>query len=439
MLLTLSICNFRSFGTEATLDLQRRGFRTQHPRKDETWQENTWHRAAIFGANAAGKSNVLRALGQLKLAITHSLTNEHWVRELRDPHSLCTDEPTSFEVEYVFDDVRYRWGLTLNHSGVVEESLEANLSSRWRRIFERTGNSLIFGSNTGISHAAKENIEQFMRPWALVFSAWNTVKTPGPFAGALQWWQTLLPVIMSNEADHHNRHQWPVQLAQKDPTWLSVLQNVVAVPDVGINKIGIEEQAPDLVKQIELTIQPDGQAEITDQFDSDEITEYLRYLMFEHSDGIHTFSLPETQESQGTKAWMDLAIPALFALSVGGVLSIDEIDGSLHPLLVRELVSYFDNSELNPLGAQLLFSTHDLTLLGKYPAESLHRGEVWLVEKERSYSELIALDEFPIRDAHNIEKRYLQGTYGAVPISNTTELLHTLEVLREKYTKMKQQ
>ncbi|MHC9685257.1 hypothetical protein ACQXYP_05135 [Corynebacterium diphtheriae] len=80
------------------------------------------------------------------------------------------------------------------------------------------------------------------------------------------------------------------------------MQNVVAVADVGINKIGIEEQAPDLVKQIELTIQPDGQAEITDQFDSDEITEYLRYLMFEHSDGIHTFSLPETQESQGTKA-----------------------------------------------------------------------------------------------------------------------------------------
>lgn len=78
---------------------------------------------------------------------------------------------------------------------------------------------------------------------------------------------------------------------------------------------------------------------------------------------------------------MDLAIPALFALSVGGVLSIDEIDGSLHPLLLRELVSYFDNSELNPLGAQLLFSTHDLTLLGKSPAESLHRGEVWLVEK----------------------------------------------------------
>ncbi|WP_244659179.1 hypothetical protein [Corynebacterium belfantii] len=56
-------------------------------------------------------------------------------------------------------------------------------------------------------------------------------------------------MIMSNETDQHNRHQWLVQLAQKDPTWLSVLQNVVAVADVGINKIGIEEQAPDLVKK----------------------------------------------------------------------------------------------------------------------------------------------------------------------------------------------
>lgn len=107
---------------------------------------------------------------------------------------------------------------------------------------------------------------------------------------------------MSNETDQHNRHQWLVQLAQKDPTWLSVLQNVVAVADVGINKIGIEEQAPDLVKKkIELTIQPDGQTEITDQFDSDEITEYLRYLMFEHSDGIHTFPCQKPKNPRAPK------------------------------------------------------------------------------------------------------------------------------------------
>lgn len=433
MLLSLTIRNYRSFQDEAVLDLQRRRFNTLHPRNGETWRQNTWRRAAVFGANASGKSNFLRPLGRLNQAFQSSLADESALRELCDPHLRSIDKPTFFELEYMNKGVRYRWSLTLDRKGIVEETMFANPESHWRKVFSRSREEISFGWDCDLSAAAKENISQFMRPWALTLTAWRTVKTQGKYASALAWWQKLLPLIYANESDQNNRHKWLIKLVKDDRTWLHALRTILAAADVGIDDIGIEELAPDSVRQIQFKIDADGKTEISETLEESEIRDYLRYILFIHRHGDGEFSLPEHQESQGTKTWMDLAIPALYALAIGGVLAVDEIDGSLHPMLVRELVSYFDSEELNPLGAQLLFSTHDLTLLGKHPVEALERGEVWLVEKVDSCSELIALDEFPVRDAHNIEKRYLQGRYGAVPVVNSTELRIALDKLRDDF------
>lgn len=433
MLLSLAISNYRSFAEEAVLDMQRRSFTTQRPRKDETWKQHTTRRAAIFGANASGKSNLLRPLGLLGEAVKHSLTNSEVLEALHDPHLLHKDEATSFEIEYVANDVRYRWSLVLDALGIASESLDANDSVRFRKVFERKRNEISFGPAADIKQAAKQNIEQFMRPWALVFSAWSTVKSPGKHGEAVQWWSRVLPLI-TGENDQYQRHQWLIKLAQRDPHWLSALKAVVRVADVGVRDIGIrEEEVPKSVHNIHVVIQEDGTAELTQDLESEDIQEYLRYLLFEHSAGTHSFSLSEEEESKGTKTWMDLAIPALFALAVGGVLAVDEIDGSLHPLLVRQLVDFFDDPDLNTAGAQLLFSSHDISLIGRHPVEALERNEVWFVEKRDSRSELIALDEFPIRTAHNVEKRYLQGRYGAVPIAGNGELEKVLGQLRNKY------
>lgn len=433
MLLSLSVSNFRSYGDEAVLDLQRRGFKTQRPRNGETWIENTWRRAAIFGANAAGKSNVLRALGQINNAVKFSLRADEFLKVLRNPHMLREKEVTSFELEYVYDDIRYRWGLVLDRVGVVEEYLDANQTSRWRKVYQRNRAEISFGNDIGISHAAKENIEEFLRPWVLVLSAWGTLRSTGKFGGAVAWWKGVLPLIVSSDADQDTRHKWMVNLARQDPNWLKVLKLVVNVADVGISDIGIEELAPESVRQIFVKFNDEGGAEVSENLNPDEINEVLRYLLFKHHAHGESFSLSEHEESQGTRTWMDIVVPAVYALAVGGVMVIDEIDGSLHPALVRELVSYFESEELNARGAQLLFSTHDLTLLGKYPTEVLNRGEVWFVEKSGSYSELIALDEFPVRSAHNIEKRYLQGQYGAVPNVYRSDLGAMLEKIRHNF------
>ena len=123
-----------------------------------------------------------------------------------------------------------------------------------------------------------------------------------------------------------------------------------------------------------------------------------------------------------------------YALYHGALLIVDELDSSLHPTLLREFIHYFQDEEINTQGAQLIFTTHDLTLLGNHPTEALDRNEVWFVEKQQSISELIALSEFSSRDNHNIEKRYLQGVFGAVPITSSRGIAEALDGLRAATT-----
>ncbi|MCQ9343703.1 AAA family ATPase [Corynebacterium kozikiae] len=428
----MAISNFRSFRDEAVLDLQRRGFTTKHPKAGSTWQESTWRRAALFGPNAAGKSNFLLSMGLLNQAVKHSLLRPELTKRLRDPHLGHIEEPTQFELEYVSDDIRYRWNLILDDEGVVEESLFASPVAHWRKVFVRRRSEISFGNEIGLPIAGKENISQFLRPWALTLSAWRTVKSPGTYSGAIDWWRTFFPLILSSDKDQTARHQWLVEMAQSNRKWLSILRKVVMVADVGIQDVGIAKHAPEDVKKIYARVNEDT-AEDQVHLDGEELEALARHLVFHHGSGAGGFSLPEHEESYGTKAWLDLAIPALFALTFGGVLSVDEIDGSLHPLLVRELVEFFADPHLNTRGAQLLFSSHDLTLLGNHPDSPLDRGEVWFVEKADSYSELFALDEFPVREAHNIEKRYLQGRYGAVPLPASGDFVEILDELRSDY------
>ena len=120
------------------------------------------------------------------------------------------------------------------------------------------------------------------------------------------------------------------------------------------------------------------------------------------------------EESAGTQAWFALIGPTLSALRDGRVLLFDEIDSSLHPRLSARLLDLFQDRETNPRGAQLIFTTHDTSLLSH-----LNRDEVWLTEKgDNGATTLTALAENggdKVRRSLNLEKAYLQGRFGAVP------------------------
>ncbi|WJZ01840.1 AAA family ATPase [Corynebacterium freiburgense] len=437
MLLSVTLENYRSFAEEVTLDLQRRTFSTLRPRSGERWQDLVLPRAAIFGPNAAGKSNMIAPLGYLKVAVLSSLRNPDAVKKLYDPHRLKKTSETVFDVEYVADDIRFRWVLVLDKEGVVTETLEANEKRSWRRVFHRSRDAIIFNKNIDISKAVQDNISEFLTPWALTLSAWLTVKTPGRFVGGARWWSdSLLPIVTCNDDDRILRHEWVVDIASKHGDWMKLLKLALVTADVGVSDVRVvEEKLPERIKSVHFILnRDDGGVELLEdpsKLEIKDLEQYMKYVEFSHGQGDDAFSLGELDESQGTRVWMDIAIPAYWALYRGSVLVIDEIDSSLHPALVRALVGYFGEPSVNTRGAQLIFSSHDMTLLGKHPVEALDREEVWLVEKRGATSTLVALDEFSLREPHNIEKRYFQGAFGAVPIMSESGLRMALESMRQ--------
>ena len=133
-------------------------------------------------------------------------------------------------------------------------------------------------------------------------------------------------------------------------------------------------------------------------------------------------------ESRGTRAWFELIGPVLSALKSGSLLVIDELDASLHPSLSEELIRLFHDPTTNRHGAQLIFTSHDTSLLNH-----LNRDEVWLTEKnENGATRLGALADFAgerVRRSQNLERAYLHGRFGALPDVDRTEMLRALGLI----------
>lgn len=132
-----------------------------------------------------------------------------------------------------------------------------------------------------------------------------------------------------------------------------------------------------------------------------------------HRFGSHTVAFEKQQESAGTLAFLGLLAPIVEALNEGGVLCIDELDASLHPLMALEIIKLFSRPAENRKATQLIFNTHDTNLLS---ADLLRRDQIWFTEKDLSgMSHLYPLTEFRPRKHENLENGYLQGRYGAIP------------------------
>jgi uncharacterized protein len=394
--------------------------------------------AAIYGANASGKTNVIKALQYMAGAVQNS--QRIWSPEgaiprepfLLDPQSK--GDPSAFEVDLLLQGVRFNYGFTLNDSEVLREWLNAYLTGKKpikRQVwFEREGKTFTFGKKLAGDNRA---IARLTRPNSLFLSA-----------AAQNGHEALLPLYkwFAERFEHVPRERAlfareTAQMCKEEGIKSRVLQSLQAA-DIGVVGLEVREEDffplfPDRVSETDRLSERDRAAlagmekalrELRDRVKevsgrSDPL-EKRQVLSLIHKGPKHSqVPLGPESESDGTIALFGLLGPIVRAIEFGGTLCVDELDASLHPLLALEVVRLFNDPKLNPQGAQIIFTTHDTNILDQ---ASLRRDQIWFTEKDaEGGTHLYPLTDFKPRKNENLERGYLQGRYGAVPFVGSTD------------------
>lgn len=413
MLLQFNFKNFKSFRDDTTLDLTATKMSEYSERVISIGRERILPVAAIFGANAHGKSNVLDAFRYMSMYVINSFgfggnndsrTNKFPYRAtpfLFDENSR--DAESSFEVYFIDSEKDgakiYNYGFTVNNEGVNEEWLNYSTKSsngKFKKIFYRNESESELDL-TGLPSRMQENIKISLQKEALIVSLGAKLK--------IQRLNHIMEWFKKNECTDFGNPEENLFMSKTIPTDFAddekVRKNVLkyfSVFDSSIVDFHVE------------TIKSE-QADLDGKFSIDS---YHRMI---GSDKLA--SIPLERESAGTLKMFALYPYLQRVLETGGVLLIDELNAKLHPLLVRTFLITFLNTELNKNHAQLIFTTHDVWQIN---SSGLRRDEIWFTEKNSdgistlySLSDFLDEDGVKIRKDENYEKNYLLGKYGAVP------------------------
>lgn len=416
MLIEFRVKNFRSLRDEQVLSLvasKDKALQNTHTLNTSVNAVPSLLRCAVvYGANASGKSNLIKALQYMRDVVVESATaiqpgQPYGVQAFRlDPKSAA--QPSEFEVTFLLDGVRYQYGFSMNTKRILSEHLLVYKAFKPQRWFERyldadTGKDVYEFSSS--LKGPKTVWEGATRPNALFLSM--AVQLNSELLRPVFDWFTNQLVIV-NELSRLNP-QVSIQKLQQAENRRAIC-NFLSAADISIADIDVvTRKVPGQALHFDLAA---GKTEVR----TEEVEEHQ--LRFHHvtEKGDAVFEIGD--ESSGTRNLLFLSGPVLDILTKDITLVIDELDTSLHTLLVRELVNLFHTPEVNTGGAQLIFSTHDTSLLDA--PDLLRRDQIWLVEKDRDQaSQLVALVEFSPRKNEALERGYLMGRYGGVPFINS--------------------
>lgn len=369
----------------------------------------------LYGPNASGKSTVLAALTEFRNMLSADpRTGWAFAGLPHEPFQLESryrNEPTGFEMEFVVDQVRYEYGIEVVAQSVRREWLHAFPHGRrqtwFHRDSEREGEYHFPGDHL---KGARGKLVDLTAP-EVPFIALGAATRHPQLAPIVEWLRRFVCLGPGlNEPLGDTDPEWFARSLVE--SWGPQMERLVARADLGIVGAEITEVKP---------VRGEPQREV-----------WLRHAS---SEGV--VALPPYRESEGTRTWLELLVPVLKVLDSGGVLVVDELDRSLHPDLSAEIVRMFNHPELNCNHAQLLFTTHDTTLLApSFGAPVLDRDQVWFTEKSRDGATvLFPLTAFKPRKGENLEHGYRRGRYRAVPDLSPGELARVLWLDRADVSK----
>lgn len=403
MLLSFRAANHRSLRTEQHL-LLTPAYAADAP-PDPPWEGLTV--AGIFGANASGKSNVIDALEYMTSMVRRSFRESEPGGGIeRYPFALdpaMADEPSSFVVDVLIDNVRYTYGFALDDVRILEEWMFSYPKKKRRIIFHRHGDEYLYGDH---SPDAMRQAEQLTEPNVLFLSVGVRSKQR-VLLPVYSWFQDIeWRTSRDIEFRFLARERWSPEIS------LDRLTDLLRAADTGIEGAVLVDES-----EAEYTARVSSQRRRTME-GADPPRRKRLYFQHRGADGTAALSLKE--QSTGTQSLYRLARPAFVALDRGAPFVVDELDSSLHPFLTAQLIKLFRDPATNPRGAQLVFTSHDVSLLGRIQGEEiLRRDHIWFTEKDDcGATELFPVSEFKPRRDENRERRYLAGRYGAIPVVN---------------------
>lgn len=371
-------------------------------------KENSLRVAGIYGANASGKSNVLLALEFVRSAV--SLSHALWQPASGVPIAQFRGQQADVESEFVLDfaleGARYQFGFACTRERITREWLERITGGKPQLLYSRNRETMRFGRSL---RGENKQIAKLMRPNSLFLSvaAQNNHRPLGLVYG---WFQSNLAFVSDKT---QNGCIETIALCHHEGIRSEILPMLTSA-DVGVvaveSGVGVfdNSQARIMSALAEAVKERLGLSSSDVPVPKEHIT-----LKLVHHLGGKDIPFELEDESSGTIAFVALVGPMARMLKNGGTLLVDDLDAGLHPAMAAHILNIFADRATNPRGAQLVFNTHDATLLN---SGLLERDQIWFTEKDKSgESHLYPLTDFRPRPDENFERGYLMGRYGAIP------------------------
>jgi AAA15 family ATPase/GTPase len=404
MLIEFSVGNYRSFKDVVTLSMVAADEAADN---DELDKNNVFKvnqnfsllkSAAIYGANASGKSNLILALYFMQSFVINSsklqITDKIDLEKFR-LSSETEDKPSFFKIVFYLDNKTYEYSFEVTQERVISEGLSCTPKTRKTNIFSREKDKIKYSK----SLMKGKDVKDLTKKNTLFLSI--AAQFNDPLAGKILLWFSRVKIISGSQLE--NLRQLSIDYLSREQNLKNEIVSLIKKLDLSIKDMSIEVGRKPL---------DNFHKDIPDTVYNSIETYHEKYDLEGKVIGLESFQLNK-HESRGTQKLFALLAPILSVLKASEVLIIDELDSLLHPLMAIAIIGLFNSQQTNPKNAQLIFATHDVNLLSN---QLFRRDQIWFTEKNRQEAtDLYSLVEFDIDNNASFEQDYIQGRYGAIP------------------------
>ena len=418
MLIEFRTANFLSFKDMVEFSMLASNDKTHED--DNTFPINNRNRrilksAAVYGANGSGKTNFVQAIDFMRDLVLEESPIRNCAYKL---DRTMKDEPTFFEIIFIKNNIRYRYGFEIDRKSVLSEWLFYVPTTKEASLFKREKQNITISRSFREGNVLRDSIKNDK-----LFLSFVAQLNGASITQSIMEWFEGMSVMSGLDSNLSNTVNMLLKEGKSGKNRKNQVLNILHKFDIQIEDIAIEErdfvpiavpanlemsdQMKAVIESINALLEKGGGGKMPPR-----VITYRKTYENGKESGIEDFDL-RRQESDGTKKLFALAGSLAQSLETGKTIVVDELESKLHPLVTKEIVKLFNSNISNKKNAQLIFTTHDTNLL---QGNHFRRDQIWFTEKDKyGSSHLYSLLEYKPRKDASFQKDYINGRYGAIP------------------------